>query len=345
MRPRKGSFVTLAVAVLLAVSLSCGEVGADHARTLVLVDHGIVKAKVISSFRFPGPQLPDIRVGAWSAGQLAVHDRAGGRIWLQTEPGGLLQPVGRTGSGPGEYRLVIDLHLAGPAIDVLDMGQRQVIRLDRTGSVISRTQFNGSPRSLIVLPDERLLLGGTFLKSDNLAEAYSIWARSDRQQDALYAVIPRSPDEIDRTFGMIKATLCGKDKIAIVRSDTNVMWYARSDSLVLTESIVLPIQVRKRIDGFETLTPDPEALADRFPITAVMGDEDGCVLVARGGFKGHKWTDDLLWYLFTSEGSDTAHLMASQFSLPIGFSKDTVFLLDQDTEPGTLRVLALSPHG
>ncbi len=101
----------------------------------------------------------DILVVSADAPTLRLFDRSGRSLWS----------TGRDGTGPGEFRLAIRAALGPGVIQVVDMTQRRITRLDRAGRYVSSAAVNGFPAAvgarghsgeLVVLLDD---FRGTFL--------------------------------------------------------------------------------------------------------------------------------------------------------------------------------------
>lgn len=94
-------------------------------------------------------------------GMLAVVERD--RIHLVD--GGQARTIGRRGDGPGEFRAIYGLVLAGDTLVVWDAGQRRLTRVGRDGTVHASTMVNppgsvANAEPTIGQHDGRLLLAG-----------------------------------------------------------------------------------------------------------------------------------------------------------------------------------------
>ncbi len=265
----------------------------------------------------------DVSVATWHDESLGAFDRLSGLLYVQPVSGASLRPVGRIGSGPGEYRSVIAVQLEATQILVLDPIARSALRFARDGSFAQRYRLQGGARSILEYANGQIVIGGRFERANSLDSVDAMLSIDTAGVPSRHVTIPFPTDRAGRRFGDVRSSRCGSQYFAVVRTDTNVVWMVSRNSRRIERTIALPLAQAHRPSG-DNEAPvifDPQ----RFQVSDVLGDDTGCVVIA----PVIDAAGDLQQLRLTSvhPGSDTIRTSLMPPFIPVGYARDSLFLL------------------
>jgi hypothetical protein len=136
---------------------------------------------VVESLHF-GDREHDLVFGRYAENGVALFDRLSGQLLVASRGGDTLRSIGRTGSGPGEYRSVVDgLRLADEVL-VLDALRRLVITYDTSGALRDARRVEGEARNLLARSGTATLVSGRFMRTDR-TDTVDVLLRLDQGGD------------------------------------------------------------------------------------------------------------------------------------------------------------------
>jgi hypothetical protein len=298
-----------------------------------VVDRGTRLFAAVESLHL-GDRERDLVFGSYAENGVAFFDRLSGQLLVASHGGDTLRTIGRTGSGPGEYRSVVDgLRLADEVL-VLDALRRIVITYDTSGALRDTRRVEGGARKLLARSGTATLVSGRFMRTDR-PDTVDALLRLDQTGEATrHLPLPFPTDPSGRRFSDIHVGACGVGQFAAARADTNVVWIVDASTL----AVVRTLSVSVAFAGAST-TPSPESTPDskRFRFTGLLGDETGCVIISPRDSDGDSPRLDLYRIGVRQSGVER---FTVPLRLPVAFRRDTLFVLDETTNPQVVRILA-----
>lgn len=188
--------------------------------------------------------------------------------------------LGRLGSGPGEYRLVIGTAAVGSDIVALDPQLRRIIRFDESGAQQRLTDLGlGGHRTILHYSDSLLLTGGMYSKAADRNGLYAVFSQWADGRRALSIRFELSETQIERRSTSLHIAKCGPNTIAVARSDSLFVLLLNQNNESAVRRMEFPASEQ------EWLAPDSqqsenEQLAQRQRIVQIVGAESGCVVMS-----------------------------------------------------------------
>ncbi len=288
----------------------------------------------IDSFRLPSGQH-DILVGTWQNGRIALFDRVSGRIWASSGKQQVLQPIGRTGSGPGEYRSVLNMRWSRGSLLVVDPLNRRLLTFESNGEPGATYPVAGGAYRILNADTVAMLVSGRFLRDallDTVDVVERIGANGSRSR---HLALPFPTDPAGRRFSSFHASRCGQETFAAVRRDSSVVWFARERTLAVNRVLRIPIRLSPPDPSQPRSKSDDPA---RFRFTSLMGDETSCVVLSVIDRDGDSPSLELLRI---NPDSVTVRRIRVPVRLPLSVERDTLYSLDAETKPAYARLLIL----
>jgi len=271
-------------------------------------------------------------VGGWRPGELLVYDLASSRVLYATHADVALRTLGRSGSGPGEYRAATWLGWLEDQPAVLDPLNRRLLTFDNRGVPGPLLQLDGGIRNIVAGTRDSLILSGRLIRGE--ADSVDALVRIVNGRATRHVAIPFPADPAGRRFAAVHAAPCGRDVIAVVRSDTAVAWLVDRGSLQITAARRLPATLVRAADSDpEATAPDPQ----RFHFSGVLGDASGCVVLGLTPSESEVPEFTLYWLRTVSE---PVFVGTVRTSLPLALRQDTLFSADGPLANGHLRIMA-----
>lgn len=115
-----------------------------------------------------------VDLGVSESGVVYILDRLANRVFRLNDKGRAMSPLGRTGSGPGEFRNPTAMGIGDEVIWVLDRGNGRLLALSPTGSTVASKPLGAQP----LIPTSHVdgrgnLLIATLGRHGTLARQYS----------------------------------------------------------------------------------------------------------------------------------------------------------------------------
>jgi hypothetical protein len=319
--------------VIALFLVGCAKDPAGREPNEPVVDRGTRPFAVVESLHL-GDREHDLVFGSYAENGVAFFDRLSGRLLVASRGSDTLRTIGRTGSGPGEYRSVVDgLRLADEVL-VLDALRRIVITYDTGGALRETRRVEGGARKLLARSGTTTLVSGRFMRTDRPDTVDAVLRLDHAGEATRHVPLPFPTDPTGRRFSDVYVAACGIGQFAAARADTNVVWIVDASTL----AIVRTLSVSVAFVGAR-MTPSPESTPDskRFRFTGMLGDETGCVIISPQDVDGDAPRLDLYRIGTRQSGVD---LFTVPLRLPVAFRRDTLFALDENTDPQMIRILA-----
>lgn len=167
--------------VITLFIVGCAKDPVGRGPNMPVVDRGTRPLAVVESLHF-GDREHDLVFGRYAENGVALFDRLSGQLLVASRGGDTLRSIGRTGSGPGEYRSVVDgLRLADEVL-VLDALRRLVITYDTSGALRDTRRVEGGARKLLARSGTATLVSGRFMRTDR-TDTVDVLLRLDQGGD------------------------------------------------------------------------------------------------------------------------------------------------------------------
>jgi hypothetical protein len=134
---------------------------------------------------------------------LRMFDRSGRVLWSS----------GRTGAGPGEYRLPIRAVVGPRSIQVVDLTLRRVTRIDRAGTFVSHAPLGGFAASV----GPRGRTGEMVILVDNFRGDFSLQRWSVTDSGTAIGTVPKSDAARAGTLTIPSMAVAPNGQIAVLR--------------------------------------------------------------------------------------------------------------------------------
>lgn len=376
------TLVSMATVALLAL-VGCGdrvevpvsEVAISDSAGVTIVDVGPLPGVAAPEWELErrfntartGVELFRVSSGRILADGRVVLGDAGNDELLLLESGGRLERrIGRSGDGPGEFRGIVSLHVAGDGFSVYDARLGRWTRFDRAGSVVSTDAMSPPDRIVDLRP----------LAVDPAGELLAVYGsmrrfgregiRRDTTPLLRYNDLDRAPD----TLGLwaseewYYAPTPGGTARTYVGFGRSLAAYGRKDLAVLGDTDSLHISLfdargeeRMRIRGAGATIPATDEESERWRrrtgerLSASAPDEvrelflqapvhesypafDAAIVDAEGrvwvGATARLDAQERLWVVFDTEGSPAGRVMIPSSATVLDAAMGHVLLLESD---------------
>lgn len=298
-----------------------------------VVDRGARDFTVIDSLK-SGYRDHDIVFASYTHYGFALFERVNGRLLVASRESDSVRAIGRTGSGPGEYRSVVDAAWIGNEVIVVDALRRLATVYDTTGAPRGAHRLEGGARRVLARNAMATLVAGRFMRSDRPDTVDAVLRLDSIGAVTRHVPLPFPTDPSGRRFSDIYVGECGEGQFAAVRADTNIVWIVDATTLDVVRTISLAIQFAA---ATRTQSPEKGADPDRFRFAGLLGGRSGCVIVSPRDVDGDHPKLELLKI---GAGQSEVDQFTVPLLLPVAFHRDTLFALDAIANTGTIRILA-----
>lgn len=327
---RSARFTICTLALLL---VGCSKDQSVRTDRLALVDRGERRFAVVDSLHV-GNREHEIISGRYSPDGFALFDRVDGRLLVASRGSDSVRAIGRTGSGPGEYRSVVDAAWLDDEVIVVDALQRQLVIFDTTGMVRATQRVDGGVGTILARTEQATVVGGRFMRVDRADTVDAILRLAADGTVTRHVPLPFPTDPSGRRFSDVHVAACGTGQFAAVRADTNVVWIVDASTLTTLRTLTLSV-------AFAGVSAEPRPNnsldPERFRFTGVLGGDTGCAIVAPRDLDGDHPVLDL--YRIGPDQS-TVDQFTVPLRFPVAFRRDTLFALDGETNTQAIRILA-----
>jgi hypothetical protein len=181
---------------------------------------------------------------------LRFFDRSGALRWTS----------GRTGTGPGEYRLPIRVVIAPLGVQVVDMTQRRITRLDAAGRFAGSTPLNGFAASV----GARGRSGELVILLDDFRGTFTLQRWSYTDSAKAIGTVPKSTAAQAGTLTIPSIAVSPAGQIAVLRDpdEYRILLLAPSGETVTEIARDIP-RVKRTPDEITAIERRRKAAADR----------------------------------------------------------------------------------
>ena len=296
---------------------------------------GAVDVVVVHSIKSNTAEA-DVAAGTWQDASMAMFDRNTARIFRASGEEDTLAPIGRTGSGPGEYRIVSALRIDSGQVLALDPIQRSLLRYGKDGQFVSRIILEGGARSILESSASRTIVGGRFVNTRTVDSVYAMLVVHSDGRSVHELPIPFPSDPAGRQSTEVRGAPCGQDRFAFIRTDTNAVWFVDRATSKVVGTRTVPARVRERSTAQPAATET--GTSRRVFLSEILGNQRGCVIIEPELKDGEL---KRLRLIALAADTDTVRIANIPGYLPLSYEGDTLFMLGTSETADSLRVSAV----
>ncbi len=261
----------LLATVCLFGGVACRE--NDVRRSLRLASVKLLESERLHS---PSPQLPI--AASRSSDTLVYFDLNSRTLQLRVLGKQEVEQLGRIGSGPGEFRLVLATSIQNGVVLLLDPQLRRVVEVGRNATRPATALGVGGHRAILEWSDSLRVLGGTYSLRSTPDKRYALvtYGRDGQPHFDLPFVVPSDPSA-RRSFGLLVAP-CGPLTAVVARTDSLDLRIVDIRSGRVLERIELPIAHADFYTDRAMLSPDTGQVFAEQRLVQAVGGRTGCVV-------------------------------------------------------------------
>jgi DNA-binding CsgD family transcriptional regulator len=261
----------LLATVCLCAGVACGE--GDVRRSVRLASVELLESERIHS---SSPQLPI--AASRSSDTLVYFDLNSRTLQLRVSRQREVEQLGRIGSGPGEFRLVVATSIQNGVVLLLDPQLRRVVEVGRNATRPSAALGVGGHRAILEWSDSLRVLGGAYSLRSAPDKRYALvtYGRDGQPHFDLPFEVPAEPSA-RRSFGLLVAP-CGPSTAVVGRTDSLDLRIVDIRSGRVLERIDLPIAHAEFDTERDMLSPDSGQIMTGQRLVQAVGGSTGCVV-------------------------------------------------------------------